>query len=51
MLSGGIDAGELQDIAGATGGKVYVTKNPSGIRQIFFDALAGLACQPPACRK
>jgi Bacterial extracellular solute-binding protein len=49
-LSGGIDRGELQEIAGATGGKVYVTKEPSGIRQIFFAALAGLACQPPACR-
>jgi hypothetical protein len=50
-LSGGIDPGELSDIAGVTSGKVYVTKNPSGIRQIFFDALAGLACQPPACRQ
>jgi hypothetical protein len=50
-LSGGIDKHELQDIAGATGGKVYVTNKPSGIRQIFFDALAGLACQPPACRQ
>jgi Bacterial extracellular solute-binding protein/von Willebrand factor type A domain len=50
-LSGGIDPKELQDIAGATSGKVYVTRNPSGIRQIFFDALAGMACQPPACRR
>jgi hypothetical protein len=50
-LSGGIDPAELRDIAGVTSGKVYVTKNPSGIRQIFFDALAGLACQPPACRR
>lgn len=48
-LSGGIDVGELQDIAGVTGGKVYVTNNPSGIRQIFFDALSTLTCQPPAC--
>jgi hypothetical protein len=50
-LSGGIDPGELQAMAGATGGKVYVTKDPSGIRQIFFDALSSLACQPPACRR
>ena len=50
-LSGGIDVNELQAIAGATGGKVYVTKDPSGIRQIFFDALADMACQPPACRR
>jgi hypothetical protein len=50
-LSGGVDPNELQDIAGVTGGKVYVTKTPSGIKQIFFDALASLACQPPACRR
>jgi hypothetical protein len=50
-LSGGVDPAELNDIAGVTGGKVYVTKDPSGIRQIFFDALSNLACQPPACRR
>ncbi|HKT04477.1 MAG TPA: substrate-binding domain-containing protein [Rugosimonospora sp.] len=49
-LHGGIDPRPLQDIAGATGGRVYITATPDGIRQVFFDALATLTCQPPACR-
>jgi von Willebrand factor type A domain len=50
-LSGGVDPRPLQDIAAVTGGKVYIAKDPSGIRQIFFDALGDLACQPPLCRR
>jgi hypothetical protein len=50
-IGGGIDPKELNDIANATGGKVFLSKEPSGIRQIFFAALAGLACQPPTCKR
>jgi hypothetical protein len=50
-IGGGIDPKELNDIANATGGKVYLSKDPSGIRQIFFNALGDLACQPPTCKR
>jgi hypothetical protein len=50
-IGAGVDAGELNDIAAATSGKVYLTPDPSGIRQIFFNALSDLACQPPACKR
>jgi hypothetical protein len=50
-IGAGVDAGELNDIAAATNGKVYLTPDPSGIRQIFFNALSDLACQPPACKR
>lgn len=46
-----IDPDELQQIAGATGGQVALTKEPSGIRQIFFTALAEFSCLPPKCRR
>jgi len=46
-----IDKDELQQIAGATGGRVALTKEPSGIRQIFFTALAEFSCLPPKCRR
>jgi ABC-type molybdate transport system substrate-binding protein len=46
-----IDAAELRQIAGATGGRVALTAQPSGIRQIFFEALAEFSCLPPKCRR
>ncbi|WP_250036511.1 substrate-binding and VWA domain-containing protein [Paractinoplanes maris] len=46
-----IDRDELQQIATATGGRVALTAKPSGIRQIFFTALAEFSCLPPKCRR
>ncbi|WP_052720038.1 MULTISPECIES: substrate-binding and VWA domain-containing protein [Actinoplanes] len=46
-----IDAGELRQIAGATGGRVALTAKPSGIRDIFYTALAEFSCLPPECRR
>ncbi|MFG3709133.1 substrate-binding and VWA domain-containing protein [Micromonospora sp. NPDC047670] len=46
-----IDADELRSIAEITGGRVFRTDQPSGIRQIFFSALADLSCLPPECRR
>jgi len=50
-IGGGVDLSELNDIAKATGGRVYLSKEPSGIKDIFFSALSDLSCQPPACKK
>ncbi|MEJ3744391.1 substrate-binding domain-containing protein [Actinomycetes bacterium KLBMP 9797] len=50
-IGGDIDRGELNEIAKATGGRVFESREPSGIRQIFFSALADLSCQPPSCRQ
>ncbi|MFG2103978.1 substrate-binding and VWA domain-containing protein [Micromonospora echinaurantiaca] len=46
-----VDPGELTAIADATGGRVFRAEQPSGIRQIFFSALADLSCLPPECRR
>jgi hypothetical protein len=46
-----IDPAELRQIARATGGRVALTARPSGIRQIFFTALAEFSCLPPKCRR
>jgi Bacterial extracellular solute-binding protein/von Willebrand factor type A domain len=46
-----IDPAELNQIAEATGGRVALTPNPAGIRQIFFTALAEFSCLPPKCRR
>jgi hypothetical protein len=46
-----IDAAELNQIAKATGGQVALTEKPSGIRQIFYTALAEFSCLPPECRR
>ncbi|MER7334448.1 MULTISPECIES: substrate-binding and VWA domain-containing protein [unclassified Micromonospora] len=46
-----VDADELTSIAQITGGRVFRTDQPSGIRQIFFSALADLSCLPPECRR
>ena len=46
-----IDPTELNQIAKATGGRVALTPNPAGIRQIFFTALAEFSCLPPKCRR
>ncbi|HWS36775.1 MAG TPA: substrate-binding and VWA domain-containing protein [Actinoplanes sp.] len=46
-----IDAAELNQIAKATGGRVALTAKPSGIRQIFYTALAEFSCLPPECRR
>lgn len=46
-----IDRNELQEVADATGGEVFLTSQPGGIRQIFFSALADLSCLPPDCRR
>jgi hypothetical protein len=46
-----VDPDELETIADVTGGQVFRTEQPSGIRQIFFSALADLSCLPPECRR
>ena len=46
-----VDPTELKQIAQATGGRVARTKQPSGIRQIFYTALAEFSCLPPKCRR
>jgi hypothetical protein len=46
-----IDPAELNQIAAATGGRVALTRQPSGIQQIFFSALAEFSCLPPKCRR
>lgn len=46
-----IDPTELGQIATVTGGRVARTAQPSGIRQIFFTALAEFSCLPPKCRR
>jgi Mg-chelatase subunit ChlD len=45
-----IDVGELQAIAGATGGQAFTTPDPTRIGEIFYAALSKLLCQPPACK-
>ncbi|MGC5022711.1 substrate-binding and VWA domain-containing protein [Micromonospora sp. DT47] len=50
-LGSGVDRAELEGIAAATRGRVFLTKQPGGIRKIFFSALAGLSCLPPECRR
>jgi hypothetical protein len=47
----GVDAGELNDIAKVTDGRVYLAQQPGDIRSIFFSALSDFGCQPPSCRK
>ena len=45
-------AGDLVRVdLGTTGGRVALTPNPAGIRQIFFTALAEFSCLPPKCRR
>ncbi|MFC8615558.1 substrate-binding domain-containing protein [Micromonospora purpureochromogenes] len=46
-----VDPDELNAIAKVTGGQVYRTDQPKGMRQIFFSALAKLSCLPPECRR
>ncbi len=46
-----VDPVELTKIAEVTGGKVFRTEQPRGMRQIFFSALADLSCLPPECRR
>jgi Mg-chelatase subunit ChlD len=44
-----IDVGELQAIAGATGGQAFTTPDPTKIQGIFYAALSRVLCQPPSC--
>lgn len=44
-----IDVGELQAIAGATGGQAFTTADPTKIGDVFYGALSLLLCQPPEC--
>ncbi|MEH0938187.1 substrate-binding domain-containing protein, partial [Micromonospora psammae] len=46
-----VDPDELNAIAKVTGGQVFRTAQPKGMRQIFFSALADLSCLPPECRR
>jgi hypothetical protein len=46
-----VDPGELTAIAKTTGGQVFRTEQPGGMRRIFFAALAKLSCLPPECRQ
>lgn len=50
-LGADIDRAELEAIAAATRGRVFLTNQPGGIRTIFFSALADLSCLPPDCRR
>jgi hypothetical protein len=43
-----IDVGELNAIAGATGGQAFTTPDPTQIGQIFYAALSKVLCQPSA---
>lgn len=45
-----IDVGELQAIAGATGGQAFTTPDPTKIGSIFYAALSKVLCQPPQCQ-
>ncbi len=45
-----IDVGELQAIAGATGGQAFTTPDPTKIADIFYAALSRVLCQPPVCK-
>lgn len=45
-----IDVGELQAIAGATGGQAFTTPDPTKINDIFYAALSKVLCQPPNCQ-
>jgi len=45
-----IDVGELQSIAGATGGQAFTTPDPTKIGDIFYAALSKVLCQPPDCQ-
>jgi hypothetical protein len=46
-----VDAGELQAISGATGGKAFTADDPTKIDQIFYAALSKVLCQPPDCQQ
>ncbi|TWJ25324.1 ABC-type molybdate transport system substrate-binding protein [Micromonospora endolithica] len=46
-----VDPDELSAVTKVTGGQVFRTDQPSGIRRIFFAALADLSCLPPECRR
>ncbi|GIJ34224.1 substrate-binding and VWA domain-containing protein [Micromonospora sediminimaris] len=50
-LGADIDPEELEAITKVTGGRVFVTEQPGGMRRIFFSALADLSCLPPECRR
>lgn len=45
-----IDVGELQAIAGASGGQAFTTPDPTKIGEIFYAALSKVLCQPPNCQ-
>lgn len=45
-----IDEGELQSIAGATGGQAFTAPDPTKISDIFYAALSKVLCQPPNCQ-
>ena len=44
------DAAELTAIAGATGGRAFIAKDPTKIGDVFYAALSLMLCQPPACQ-
>jgi hypothetical protein len=50
-LGDGIDQNELNELAAAVDGRVYIAQQPGDIRGIFFAALSDFGCQPPSCRK
>ncbi len=50
-LGDGVDQNELNEIAAAVDGRVYIAREPGDIRGIFFNALSDFGCQPPSCRK
>jgi hypothetical protein len=44
-----VDRAELDQLAGASGGKAFVAEDPSKITDVFYGALSKLACVPPSC--
>ncbi|KAA9153816.1 VWA domain-containing protein [Amycolatopsis acidicola] len=48
-LGTGVDPGELRAITAATGGHTFVASDPAKISDVFYGALAGLACATPSC--
>jgi Mg-chelatase subunit ChlD len=44
-----VDAAELKALAGATGGREFISTDPTKIKDVFYSALNTVLCQPPAC--
>jgi len=45
-IGGDVDVGALQAISAVTGGKAYLVKDPTDIRDVFLDAVIQRQCRP-----